>query len=122
MTKSVDCEVKADDALFSSRPGSLFANIPKDATGQTTVRLSHRSSMLVDCGISVKVPKGFRLKVALTQEFANRGLMMTECLSSDERVKFLVTNIGKELVVINRGDNIADTWLEPLYLSNWITK
>jgi dUTPase len=108
--------------MFAAKSGCLFANIPKDAAGQTTIRMSHRTTLLVDCGVSIKVPMGFRLKIALTREFANRGLMITDYLTTDERVKVLVTNIGKELVVINKGDNLANAWLEPLYLSNWITK
>ena len=122
LMKVVNCDVTADEPMFVAKSGCLFANIPKDGAGQSTVRLSHRSSILIDCGINVKVPEGFRLKIVLTQEFAKKGMMMTECLNNDERVKFLVTNIGKELVVINKGDNVAHVWLEPLYLSNWITK
>lgn len=111
----IDCIVSADEPMFSCNNGILLANIPKDAAGQTSIRMAHRTTILMDCGFSIKIPPGYTLKVALTQEFATKGLMIIEHVRKDDRVKVLLINIGKELVVINKGDNFANAWLESMY-------
>jgi dUTPase len=128
----VATEIVVDDLAFVPKycnPDSavvdLVANIPDDHTGQRRVALSHRSTVVIDCGFSVKLPYGYKAVIKANQELANHGLIMSagpQVVDSGQkdRVTVTVTNVGKEIVVINHQDKVAQMWIEPVYLFDWV--
>ena len=85
----------------------LVANIPSGL-----VSIPSRTQVMIDCGFSVEIPDGWQGVISLRSSLAMHGLVIPNApciLDSDFRgqVKVLVSNIGKNIVVINHGDRFA---------------
>lgn len=94
----------------------VVANVPFSIAGTRQVALSHRNSVLVDCGFSVKVPEGYKLVVELSSSFKDHGLeIYNSTIVGDNRVSFNVRNLGREIAVINHRDRVAILRIEPIY-------
>lgn len=80
---------------------------------------------MIDCGISVAIPQGYKLCVAVRSGWASRGLALMNGVGQIDvdyrgKVKCIVANvIGREVLVINNGDRIGQCWLEPVYKIEW---
>jgi len=98
----------------------LKANIPEDAAGRKIITLTHRTTEVVDCGFSMKLPPGYRKEISAIESWANRGLVVTVPFVDDEKVKVMVTNVGKEIIVIQNYDSIARMVTLPVYMFDWL--
>ena len=103
----------------------LIANLEEDHAGLKRVALSHRATVVIDCGFSMQLPVGYKACISARSSLANKGLIVTNGpgqIDSDYRgkVKVVVTNVGKEIVVIEHGDRFAQMWVEPVYLFEWV--
>jgi dUTP pyrophosphatase len=73
----------------------------------------------------MQLPAGYKACISARSVLANKGLIVTNApgqIDSDYRgrVKVVVTNVGKEIVVIEHGDRFAQMWVEPVYLFEWV--
>ena len=101
----------------------LIANLEEDHAGSKRVALPHRATVVIDCGFSMQLPAGYKACISARSILANKGLIVTNApgqIDSDGRVKVVVTNVGKEIVVIEHGDRFAQMWVEPVYLFEWV--
>lgn len=78
----------------------------------------------IDTGISVAVPHGFKLCIAMRSGLAKQGLFCLNApgqVDSDYRgpVKVLVANFSHAIITINDGDRFAQMWLEPVFKADW---
>jgi len=96
--------------------------VPYDSTIKSqTMRLNHRSTVVFDTGVNIKLPAGFKLNGAAKREWAVRGLFVPQAfLESDGRLKLVVVNIGVENpLVLTHQMSFAQIWLEPVYYFDW---
>jgi len=122
----VSTELVADEPEFTpvyNEPNlaDVFIIAPfLDHLGVQALRLNHRSILVVDCGFSVKLPKGFQIRGATKKEWANRGLFVSQVYLENDRLKLTIVNIGTESpLVINHKSCIAQVWVEPVYFFDW---
>lgn len=132
----INVDIKLDDTrcvpkyqTIGSACADLVARIPANMIDGvnmgTTLRLNYRSLAIIDCGLSMAVPSGFKLCVAARSGWAAKGLAVMNGvgqIDSDYRgnIKVIVANVvGKEIIVINDGDRIAQCWLEPVFKADW---
>jgi dUTPase len=104
---------------------NLVANLTADHAGIRRVTLPHRATVTIDCGVSIELPTAYRAVVKPTPSLANRGLIVNEGLhiidkANQGRIQVTVTNVGKEIVVVNHGDQIAQMYIEPVYRFDWV--
>lgn len=128
---NINTKIVADEDVYIpkySTDGSaavdLVGNIPPDHAGNRVVTLPHRATAVIDCGFSMELPPGFKANVSARSGLASRGLIVTNgpgIIDSDYRgrVKVIVTNVGKEIIVLNHLDRIAQMTIEPVYLFQW---
>jgi dUTPase len=116
----VATEIRPDDGMFVPKYVSsdsscvdLLANIKE------TLRLAHRGTATIDCGFSMKLPSGYKAEFSSNPALAARGLVVATGHYED-RVVVTVSNQGREIIVINRGDPIAQMSVEPKYTFDWM--
>jgi dUTPase len=103
----------------------LIAKMPQVVVGGVTmppkVLLNHRASYKVQTGIRIALPPGFKVCVAILDELAEKGLVVSNAPAQvvGEEVVVQVINVGRELVEIKDGDKIALAWVEPTYRFDW---
>lgn len=90
------------------------ACIPPDATGKRSVTLTSRTMAVLDAGIALDLPEGWRAEVVPTREWSLKGLVLSDA-SARGRVSVVVGNIGKEILVIADGDVIGQLLPAPAY-------
>jgi len=128
---NVATKIVVDDPMFVPKyqtDGSacvdLVANIEEDVAGNKRLALSHRSTVVVDCGFSMELPAGYKSVISVRSSMAKHGLIVTNgpgIIDSDYRgrVQVIVTNVGKEIVVIEHGDRFAQMSVEPVFTFEW---
>lgn len=89
----------------------LIANL------EAPVSLANRCGVLVDCGFSMEVPVGYKAVIAGRSGLSSKGLVIPNApgqIDSDYRgkVKVYLLNVGREIMVINPGDRIAQMYIE----------
>lgn len=94
----------------------VFANIPLGVSGNRQYSLSNRNSCTIDCGMTLKIPKGYRIIIDLIQNLKDRGLVIyNNTIIGDNRLCFGVRNVGREIVVIDHLVAVASIKIEPIY-------
>ena len=114
---TVAVNIVADDPKFIPSTNDDGTVVIKAKDGAI---LPHRATISVDCGFSMTLKPGWQAFVNAIPFWAAKGLIVTTPIL-ENRVKVYVTNVGKEIVAINSGDNIAQITVGPTYLINWIT-
>jgi len=116
------------DAGFEPTPGEhgcveLRANVPADVSGQRRVALPHRASSFVDCGLSIEVPEGYRAVLKINEDLAKKGVLVanTPAYHTSGRVRVQIINLGRETIVVNHLDKVAQMTVEPIYAFEWET-
>lgn len=102
----------------------LVANIPEDAAGVRQYILPHRATQLIDCGFCMELQPGYKALISARSGLASRGLIITNAPGTVDpdyrgRVRCLVTNVGKEVIVIQHLDRIAQMAIHPIYVFQW---
>ena len=130
----VATEIIVDDPMFipeycdsNTSVVNLVANPSADASGAQRVALGHRCTVVIDCGFSMQLPDGYRAVIKSRSNLAERGLIVSDGpgvidVGNNGRVTVTVTNVGKEIIVIEKGDLIAQMWIEPIFLFDWMVK
>lgn len=128
---NVVTKIVADDPMFVPKYKTegaacvdLVANIQEDDAGKREIALNHRATVVVDCGFSMELPPGFKALISARSGFASKGLIVTNgpgVIDSDYRgrVKVILTNVGKEIIVVKHGDRIAQMSIERMFLFDW---
>lgn len=119
-------ELTADEPVFQpvyidSDAANVCALIPTlNHQGQQILRLNHRYTETVDCGISLTLPPGYTLVAKATRSYAQRGLLVSGCYLVDKRLKIIVTNVGHETpLLIGHKEAFAQIYLQPIYYFEW---
>lgn len=104
----------------------LKANLPENHAGLKQVTLPHRSIAVIDTGIAIKMREGYHAFIKVSPELAAKGVIATESPQiiepSDGRVVITIANIGKEIIVINHKDVVAQMYIEPIYKFNFFSE
>ena len=107
--------------------GEQFIPCYKDGSNAATLKtkdgvtLPHRSTAILDCGVSVETPAGWKICINALSVWAAKGLIVTNPgVISGDRIKVYVTNVGKEIIVIKPEEEVAQISLEPLYFFDWV--
>lgn len=81
----------------------------------TTIQIPHRHSLTMDTGVKAEIPDGYRLSVRIAPKLVQHGLSappQVNSLYSSGDIKVWLTNVGRELVIVNDGDILAECRLE----------
>lgn len=121
------CSVKivADDPKFIPKPASAMASaLDLVANLEATIRLNHRAIAIIDCGFAMELPPNWEAQIRPRSGLAAKGLTIPNSpgtIDADYRgkVKVIVANFGKEIVVIEPGDRFAQMVVKPVYDVNW---
>lgn len=111
--RRVSITASTDDADFippsgDGRHADLLANMPD---GPKSV--PRNGSTVVDCGLEVRLPAGYRLRV----ESASASLAVS--LLESPRLKLNIFNMGDEMVLTHK-QRVAKIWIEPVYFMEWV--
>ncbi len=109
---------------LGSTEADLFANLEKE------ISIGSSSCLVVDCGFSLDVPTGFRIKIDSNINLKNKGVLANHFLDescynkksdlhSGIRIKVSLINISKESITIYKDDKIATISIEPVYVFDW---
>lgn len=115
---------KSDEAACCD----LVARIPPDPiSGQRKVVLSNRNGAKIATGMTVAIPRGWKICIAAKSGLAERGLVCTNApaqIDSDFRgeIMVLAMSLGREIIEINDGERFAQAWVEPAYRIRWKQK
>ena len=118
---SVSAKITADDPDFlpSIRAESQYSDVKvvvDTVVGNTTYKLNHRCSVVVDCGFKIKLPAGFQIKAEANRTWAQRGLFVAHAYLEDDSLKLVLINIGQETpLAISHKMVVAQIWAEPAY-------
>ena len=88
----------------------ILANLPSG-----DLFLPHGGSEVVDCGVSIEIPAGYRMCVSSSTP----GVFFT--LVESKRLKINAFNAGVEATLCHK-QKIGKIWIEPVYFFDWITK
>jgi len=76
-----------------------------------------RMAFHLDCGFSVEMPKGMRMMVQTTKDWAEKGLVLTmdtydEHINnpSRQRATVMAYNVGKQILAFEHGQVIGKVW------------
>ena len=127
---NVSTDIVADDPMFipkyateDSVCADLVANL-KDAAGQRAM-IQHRGVVVIDCGFSMAVPKGYKAEIVARSGFASKGLIVCNApgqIDSDYRgrVKVIVCNVGQcNPITINHGERFAQISITMVNKFDW---
>lgn len=95
--------------------GSACVDLP--AAIFDSVEISTGETVVIPCGFKMEVPEGYVAKVYSRSGLASKGVLVTNSpgiIDSDYRgeVKVILTNFSKKLVIIDRGNRIAQMNIE----------
>ena len=119
-------QIQSDEVAFIPTLGEygyfdLVANMPADAAGHKRSTLSHRSTIVVDCGVEITVPTGYRAVLKVNDVLAKKGLLIPNvpAYHTTGRVMVQLSNFGREIILINHLDKVAQIAVEPIYIIKW---
>lgn len=131
--KSICTKIDVDEDCFmpSSRKDSngeyveeLFANLSEkeeDWTGEQYIRIPSRGVVQIDCGLSLSISAGYKVRFSVNEDLSSRGLFLVSPNQITEgRVVLNLMNLGKEFMMIKHKDPIAQMWVEPVYSFEWV--
>jgi dUTPase len=95
--------------------GAIVARIAPDGNGFRFRSLTSRTHTVVDTGMNISVPKGWKMGVEPLTEWSLRGMILTDVTGEDGRVKVVVSNLGKEIFCVKDGETIGRLWFYPTH-------
>lgn len=107
----------------------LKANLPLDLNGHRVLKLMPGHTVVVDCGFRIKLPASHEAQVRARSGWASKGVIVTNATDEqagggtiDEdyfrkshRLKVILTNVGKNILVINHLERIAQMAIKPVW-------
>lgn len=90
--------------------GYLQINLPNT----TKMSVPSRWFGVLDTGVEVEVEPGYRLCFSLVPEFSSKGLVATNAPGRfvSGKVTINLLNAGRDIIVLNQGDALAEVWIE----------
>lgn len=99
------------------------ANQPPNSLGKRQIVLPSRASTMIDCGLTLTVPDGYKAVITPTEPYADKGLVFSSnVFTGPRRVMVRARNMGKEIVMIEPGERIALLSVEPLFKFDFVTE
>lgn len=121
--KNIVVNAKVDDeACLPMRDSAFGFDLKVSANKSKELTIPPRMSFVLDGGLSVEIPDGYRLQVQTTPELVDKGLhlsMNTYPSGGMQRVAVHATNVGKQILSFEHGQVIAKFWFskaEPVAL------
>lgn len=108
--------IESDEADFmptschSDGSAQIVGNIPSGS-----VVVPEGGSLVIDCGFSVEIPKGYRCRVT-----SSIGGLFMEVVDS-KRFKVNAINLGSKTMLLDRKP-IGRIWIEPVHFFEWIKR
>lgn len=95
----------------------LFVNASNDVHGVARHTITSRTIQKIDCGFSVIIPKGYRLTIEAQPNYISKGLVIQSAVTGEDkqRVVIYAHNLGKEILVLNKGECFARMYLTNSY-------
>lgn len=118
--KLVTASVVPDNVVYS--PLSIEAGEYEVLVKSSAqIILNHRTTEIIDFGCVMNLPEGFRINGKIHARLAALGLVCGSVyLDADKRLKFIVTNCGKQTpVIIQDKEPIGTIWIEPINYFEW---
>lgn len=113
--KKIAVTIKTDDDDFipqynlDKNKADLLANL------SSTLQMPTGSCEIIDCGITIEVPIGY--KICVSSDIPSLFLNLVD----SNRIKVNVLNSGKKLILKHK-QVIGKIWIEPVYFFEWIMK
>lgn len=109
-------QYQTDDAACAD----LVANITQP------LQICSRGIAVVDCGFSLELKSGYKACIVARSGLAKKGLIVANSPGQIDpdyrnRVGVILVNIGKEIIVVNPGDRVAQIYIEPIYKFDWVS-
>ena len=107
---TIDAVEDGFPSVFHENHIELFVNAKSDANGLRRHMLTSRTVCKVDCGFSFIIPEGYHFIVEGMPEHLAKGLIVHQSFTNG-RAEVYVNNLGKEIVVLDHGQKIADLYI-----------
>ena len=123
----VSTSVVPDIAEFKplSQDGGRYCDVFLNtlARSMNQIQLNHRSTEVLDFGCKITLPPGYKLNGNVHPKYAALGLVCCSVYLDDEkRLKFVVTNSGKQTpIILVEKEPVGRIWIEPVYYFDWIS-
>lgn len=97
----------------------VFLNTVQRSMNQ--VQLNHRATEVLDFGCKIDLPPGYKINGNVNSSYSALGLVCCSVYLDDEkRLKFIVTNSGKQTpIILKEKESVGVIWIEPVYYFNW---
>jgi dUTPase len=121
--QKISTEIFSDDDAFvpvysNSFEADFYINIY-----ESKISINNLGVATVDCGFSVKIPMGYKMCFSLDENWSSKGLFISGHGNIEpnekSRVKINLINFGN-MIVMNHGEKLGTTWIEPVYFFEWI--
>ena len=112
---------KAAEAKYAPQGDVLKARILETTPGLgRKVTLPHRHGSVVSTGVSVEMPEGYHLRVALHPSLASKGVgMLSRTWFRGGNLEVVVYNCGQQTIVIEDGVPLVEVSLGRSYEFTW---
>lgn len=127
-SRAVEVTIEYDDPVFEPKYKTdgaaccdLVANIPEDgATGRREIQLMPSNSVIFDCGFRMALPAGWEAQVRCRTSMAKKGIIVTNAPGTIDadyrgRMKCMLTNVCREIVVVRHLDRVGQMKLSPVW-------
>lgn len=89
------------------------------------VSLPPGGSELISCGFSIQISKGYKAKISIDSDLANKGLVIKDNFleldsNHKDEVKIYFLNTSDNFVKIYNKMKIAKIWAEQIFYFDWI--
>lgn len=129
--RNIPVDIKIKDLKFLPKyqtDGSvacdLAANLEPDSNGERILRMRPGQVELVDVGFSMAIPDGWEAQIRPRSGHSIKKLKVANSpatIDSDFRgaLKVILHNDGKDIIIINHGERIAQMLLKPIWKFKW---
>jgi dUTP pyrophosphatase len=115
---NVSVKIKADSEEYIPRYETKDATCADLICNELFVRLLPNQVVVIDCGFSIVLPTGWEALIRPVIGLAVKGIQVTNSPYKD-RIKVVLSNAGKEIVDIRKGEKFAQITLKPVWKFDW---
>lgn len=120
-------EIIPDDVMFipmyrsaDATGADLIANFQPNFSGLKELRLLPGHIEVIDCGFSYAVPDGWEFQLRSLTGYSEDGLNVANTVvPASGRMKVILSNNGKKIIVIKHGDKVGQVVLRPTFIATW---